>query len=106
MNIAITILIFLFTLVFIILGVQFQRGRWLRLLSGNTFGDLSKEKAISVGRKTSRLMYFSAGFCLFMWWWITFSENQVLFWFGIGVALIAGGFTLIKALKEWIRTGY
>ncbi len=106
MNLVITILFFLLTILFIVLGVQFRRGQWLRILSGNTFGDLSKEKAISVGRKTSRLMYFSAVFCLFMWWRITFSENQLLFWCVIGIALIVSGFTLIKALKEWIRTGY
>lgn len=52
------------------------------------------------------MMYFSAGFCLFIWWWFTFSENQLLFWFGIGIALIVSGFTLFKALKEWIRTGF
>ncbi|WP_314576151.1 hypothetical protein [Enterococcus gilvus] len=106
MNIVITILFFLLTILFIVLGAQFRRGKWLRLLSGNTFGDLPKEKAISAGRKTSRLMYFSAGFCLFLWWWITFSEKQLFFWCGIVIVLIVSGFTLIKVLREWIRTGY
>ena len=106
MKIFITVLVFPLVFLFIILGVKFQRGKWLRLLSGNAFGDLPKEKAISVGRKTSRLMYFAAVFCLFLCWWINFSESQLLFWFGIGVALLVSGFTWLKSLKEWVRTGY
>lgn len=101
-----SLLFFLLTCLFIILGVQFHRGRWLRLLAGNTFGDLPKEKTLLASKETSHLMYFSAVFCLFIWWWLTFSKNRLLFWCGVGLALIVYGITLIKSLKEWLRTGY
>lgn len=46
----------------IVFGFQFNRGKWLRALSGNTFKDnqFNHEKAVIIGKKTSKVLYVAA----------------------------------------------
>ncbi|WGI20112.1 hypothetical protein [Latilactobacillus sakei] len=106
MTIFLTGIIFLFAILCIVLGIQFQRRRWLRLIAGNSFGDLPLEKSISVSQQTSWFMYLLGLFSLFICWWLNFSRNRMLLWIGIGIILLSCGVILIKAIKEWIKTGY
>lgn len=47
----------LIALLFLVLGIQFQRGKWLQLIDGNTFGELSKSDPQKAGKCTSYCMY-------------------------------------------------
>lgn len=101
-----SIVLLVLMILFIIMGVQFRRGKWLRLIAGNTFGDLAKEDAVKIGRKTGIVMYFAAFICLFVAWWLLFSDNQVLLWIVMGISLILGGVLLVSSLRQWIRDGH
>jgi hypothetical protein len=99
------IILIVLMLMFILMGVQFRRGKWLRLIAGNTFGDLAEETAIKIGRQTGIVMYLAAVMCLFFAWWLMFSNNQVLFWSGIGILLIGSGILLVSSLRRWMKHG-
>jgi hypothetical protein len=101
-SIFLLVLMILFTLI----GIQFRRGKWLRLIAGNTFGDIAKEDAARIGRKTGIMMYFAAFICLFVAWWLLFSDNQVLLWIVMGISLILSSIILVSSLKKWIRDSY
>ncbi|MGM0216548.1 hypothetical protein [Enterococcus sp. AZ109] len=53
-----------FALLCIIFGIQFNRGKWLGALSGNTFKDskFPPEFAIIQGKKTSKILFLAAFF--------------------------------------------
>lgn len=93
-------------ILFILMGIQFRRGKWLRLIAGNTFGDLAKEDAARIGRKTGIMMYFAAFICLFVAWWLLFSDNQLLLWIVMGFSLILSIVILVSSLKKWLKDGY
>lgn len=101
-----SIFLLILMILFILMGIQFRRGNWLRLIAGNTFGDLAKEDAARIGKKTGIMMYFAAFICLFVAWWLMFSDNQVLLWIVMGVSLIPSSIIFVSSLKKWIRDGY
>lgn len=102
----VSIFLLVLMILFILMGIQFRHGKWLRLIAGNTFGDLAKEDAARIGRKTGKMMYFAAFICLFVAWWLLFSDNQLLLWIVMGVSLIPSSIILVSSLKKWIRDGY
>lgn len=106
MDFFITSIFLVFAILFLIVGVQFYRGKWLRLLSGNNYGELPVKEAIIIARKSSYLMFFAAIYIIFLWWWLYFSENIVLFWCVTGVALLVSVVIPVKSLHHWIKTGY
>lgn len=105
MDIFISVVLVLLAFLFVLLGAQFRRGKWLRLIAGNTFGDLPADEAVVVGRKTGIVMYVSAILCLFVWWWLFYSENQVLLWWVLAIFLILCGILLFTSLRNWVKTG-
>ncbi|OFI46895.1 hypothetical protein BG262_03650 [Floricoccus penangensis] len=52
------IFILILGLLFIILAIQFRRGKWSRLIAGNTFGDRPKEKVDKAAKTVSNLLIY------------------------------------------------
>lgn len=100
-----SILSLLVAFLFVLLGIQFRRGKWLRLIAGNNFNELPQEVAINSGKKTGFVMCFAGLFCIFIAWWLLFSENQVLLWIVLGIYLFFSLLLLVTSLKKWIKEG-
>lgn len=101
-----SMILLLLLVFFIVIGRQFRRGKWLRLIAGNTTHDLPKKVEIQFAKKTGLVMYSAGAFCLFIAWWLLFSDNQLLLWLVFGAILILSGIILVINLRRWIKDGY
>ncbi|EGO7946533.1 hypothetical protein FEW58_000681 [Enterococcus faecalis] len=54
-----SIFLLILMILFILIGIQFRRGNWLRSIADNTFGDIAKEDAAKIERKTGRVRHFT-----------------------------------------------
>lgn len=57
---------------FLVLCIQFFRGKWLRLLAGNTFGDISPLAAAKAGKHVALIM-LSFGLALIL---LAFADSR------------------------------
>ena len=86
------------------MGIQFQRGKWLRLSTGNTFGDIPNDKVKKVGKSTCYCMCFSSIFCFVLSYGI-FRDNSKILCFMTIFGFIIGSVGIIYALNSWVKNG-
>lgn len=95
----------LLAVVFFLLGWQFRRGKWLRAVAGNTFGELPREQALKVGRSTGLVLYYAGGFCLFTAYYLQLGRFDGLFYTVFGITLVLALGLLVSRLKVWVKEG-
>ena len=100
----ISIFFILLALLFLLMGIQFQRGKWLKLLAGNTFGGIPNDNAKIVGKSTSYCMYFASIFCFVLAFGI-FRDNSKVVYFTIILVFFVGVVSIIYALSNWLKNG-
>lgn len=89
-------------LLFLIVGIQLLRGKWLRLVAGNTFGDLPTKQAKICGKFVGgSLIVFALFFLLIQW---NILSGILLQGLCFVLTLIAFGM-IIHYLFHWVRTG-
>lgn len=81
---------------------KWKKGKWLRLLAGNTFGDASLEKARNITKKCSVLINVTGIFILLITLSIVFSLDSKIILSLLGIFLIYAGYYLVVSLKEWV----
>lgn len=90
---------------FLILAIQLFRGKWLRLIAGNTFGDLPKEAAIRAGRVVGWLL---VGLIVLFGLIIAdtfFHIFGALIKLILLVITITSFYLILKYLRHWVKTG-
>ncbi|EOL43185.1 hypothetical protein RV11_GL000600 [Enterococcus phoeniculicola] len=93
----------LLAFLFLLLGIQFHRGKWVLLIAGVT-KSTPKELAQKNGKVASYCMYFAFIYCLLLG--LSFLMQQTIFLRGmiiLGILVGIGG--IVYALKEWVKNG-
>lgn len=89
---------------FLILAIQFKRGKWLRLLAGNTFNDFTNDQSKKLGQSTSYCMYLSSVFCFILSYSFIYENLKLLCFVAILVFFI-GCIGIIYAFRSWLKNG-
>lgn len=58
------------SILFFVVGYQFRRGKWLKLLAGNWEQDMPSDKAEKVGKATGIIMYICTIYFIALSIWI------------------------------------
>lgn len=77
----------LIALLLIVIGVQFIRGKWLRLLAGNLFGEIPKSKTVKSGRVVGSLCLIGAVLAIMVIANLAGYVSDTLIW-GLIIALV------------------
>lgn len=90
---------------FLIAAVQLFRGKWLRLIAGNTFGDVPKKTAKKAGRIVGWLLIAGILFMGllildFVFHIFSFVINIILI-----VITVAAFYVIFSYLRHWIKNG-
>lgn len=91
-------------LLFLMFGIQFQRGKWLRLIACNNFGKLSKSDAQKAGKCTSYCMYIVFLFFLAIAFCFG-TENLKILRLLVVFSVLIAEFGIFYATKEWLKNG-
>ncbi|KAF1298161.1 hypothetical protein BAU15_09965 [Enterococcus sp. JM4C] len=91
-------------LLFLIIARQFQRGRWLRLIAGNTFGEIPKDKLQKVSKQSSHWMYFASLFSILIALSLL-TENRKILYFCLILTIIIGAIGISYSLVTWLKNG-
>lgn len=97
---------FLLAGVLFLVAFKWRRGKWLRLLAGNTFGDIPVDEAKKSAGKCSVLLNTSGVFILLITLSLVFSwEDNKLTLALVGVFLAFSLYHLVLGLKDWVKNG-
>lgn len=66
MILLIVLLLIIVSIVLLIMGFQFRKGKWLNLIAGNTFNDYPHNTAIESGKIIGIIMYISSIILIFL----------------------------------------
>lgn len=92
--------------VLFLVAFKWRRGKWLRLMAGNIFGDVPEEEAKKTAGKCSVLINTSGVFVLLLTLSIVFSwEDSRLTLALLGLFLAFSLYHLVVGLKEWVKNG-
>ncbi|MGM0124598.1 hypothetical protein IGI37_001976 [Enterococcus sp. AZ194] len=93
-----------FALGLLLVGRQFQKGKWLRLLAGNTFNELPKEKLAKTAKSCSYCLYFTSLLCLLSALALVLN-NPLLLYLVCILGVIYGITGICYAFKKWLKNG-
>lgn len=87
------------------IAFKWRRGKWIRLLAGNIFGDIPEEAKKSA-EKCSILISVAGVFILLITLSLVFDwEDSKLTLALVGVFLAFSLYHLVVSLKDWVKNG-
>lgn len=91
------------SLFFLIIGIQLMRGKWLRLLAGNTFGDAPQADAQKAGRSVGLICFICTALASSIFINIIFNSGTTLtIGLGFSLFIIAVGYTAYQYVR-WAK---
>lgn len=104
--IVITVIILIILSLFCIFwGYQLRRGRWLKSIAGNNFGELPEDTAKELGKKGGFSLYI-VGFLIGLFSVTFIFDMTVILYSIIAISVIISLITIPWAIKKWIERGY
>lgn len=92
--------------IFIIIGVQFRRGKWYALVAGNTFKDKPSNIQKEGANKASLFLFFIGIFFIafYILDLLSINSRTLLFLF-VALTMIYSIYSIIKTIKNYIKFG-